>query len=69
MSRDYLEECPCGSGKFAQAVYDNHNIFVFFSCEDCDEEKRSKYNPAIFNDYDEYEENAFWSGERIDEDY
>ena len=67
--RNYLDECPCGSGLFSQAEFDNHGIFVFYSCDKCDKEKRSKYNPAIFDDYDQYEQNASDCGEIIDSLY
>ena len=47
-------------------VYDNHNIFVFYSCENCDKEQRSKYDPVIFNDWKKYEEKVTESGERVE---
>lgn len=47
-------------------VYDNHNIFVFFSCDNCDEEQRTKYDPVIFNDYGAYERKVQESGERFE---
>ena len=64
----WLDECPCGSGEGANAVFDNHNCFVFYSCSHCDEEKRSKYDPIIFNDYDAYERKVLDNGERFEED-
>jgi len=67
--RNYLDECPCGSGEFSQATFDNHGIFVFYSCSKCDEEKREKYDPIIFNDYDAYDQKVWESGERFEEDY
>ena len=45
-----LDNCPCGSGEGANAVFDNHGIFVFYSCSKCDEKKRSKYDPIIFKE-------------------
>ena len=47
-------------------VYDNHGIFVFYACEDCEAEQRKKYDPVIFNDYEAYEEKARAYGERIE---
>ena len=67
--KSYLEECPCGSGLFSQSVFDNHGIFVFYSCEKCDKEKRSKYDPIIFDDYHAYEEKAIAYGERFNDNY
>lgn len=69
MPRNYLEQCPCGSGEFSQAVYDNHGIFVDFMCDVCREKKMAKYDPVIFNDYDAYEEKVAMNGERFEEDY
>ena len=43
-----------GYFKVATPVMDNHGIFVFYSCDDCDKEQRDKYDPIIFNDYDAY---------------
>jgi hypothetical protein len=49
-------------------VYDNHGIFVFYSCEKCDEEQRSRYDPVIFNDYKVYERKVSEYGERFEPD-
>ena len=57
----FLQECPCGSGDFPEAVYDGHNIFLFYSCAKCFAQKRSKYRSDIFTAYD--------TDEQIDEDY
>jgi len=54
--------CPCGSRISCKAVYDARNIFVFFSCEKCDEDKRKKYRPEIFTDRN------YWHDEPIDEE-
>jgi len=61
--KNYLDNCPCGSGECAFATYDNHNIFVFYSCDACDENQRLGYDPVIFNDYEAYEEKVIQSGE------
>tara|TARA_Y100000034_G_C6592557_1_gene257449 strand:- start:196 stop:465 length:270 start_codon:yes stop_codon:yes gene_type:complete len=58
-----------GHYKPATPQMDNHNIFVFYSCEDCDKEQRSKYDPIIFNDYEAYERKVADYGERFDEEY
>ena len=52
--------------KQATPVIDNHGIFVFYSCDDCDKEQRDKYDPIIFNDYDAYEEKVYGYGERFE---
>lgn len=43
-------QCSCGSGESASAVYDARGIFVFFSCAKCDAEKRKGYRTDIFTD-------------------
>ena len=59
-----------GSFKVATPVKDNHGIFVFYSCDDCDKEQRENYDPIIFNDYDAYTEKAQGYGETFEpEDY
>ena len=55
-----------GNFKVATPKLDNHGIFVFYSCEDCDKEQRSEYDPIIFNDYDAYTEKAHGYGERFE---
>ena len=52
----------------AYPVYDNHNIFVFYSCEKCDKEQRSKYDPVIFNDWSGYERKVIENGESFEPD-
>jgi hypothetical protein len=34
-----LQQCPCGSGKFPEALYDGHSIFMCYACDDCKAEK------------------------------
>ena len=65
---DYQWEAEDVKGKFKSATpqLDNHGIFVFYSCEDCDKEQRSEYDPIIFNDYDAYTEKAHGYGERFE---
>ena len=59
-----------GYFKVATPVMDNHGIFVFYSCDDCDKEQRENYDPIIFNDYDAYTEKAQGYGETFEpEDY
>jgi hypothetical protein len=42
--------CPCGSGSTARAIYDARGIFVFFACDTCIEKKCSAFRPEIFTD-------------------
>jgi len=46
----YLQECPCGSGEYPEAIYDARGIFVSYVCDKCRKEKLSKYRPEIFTD-------------------
>ena len=43
-----LQQCPCGSGKFPEALYDGHNIFMCYVCDDCKAEKVAGFRPDIF---------------------
>jgi len=54
-------ECPCGSGEACEAVYDGYDIFLFYSCSRCYNEKRRKYRTDIFERYE--------TDEQIEEDY
>ena len=56
--------CNCGSGLERFPVDDARGIFVFFSCDKCDAEKRSGYRPEIFSNP------TYWTSEPIEpEDY
>jgi hypothetical protein len=41
--------CNCGSGHERYELTDAAGIFCTYVCEDCEEEKRSHYSPAIFD--------------------
>jgi hypothetical protein len=45
--RNYLGECPCGSGKEAEAQFDARDIFLNYTCSVCHKEKMSKYRPDV----------------------
>ena len=47
-----LDDCACGSGKRFRNLYDGYDIYLCKVCDDCEEEKRSKYRPDIFERYD-----------------
>ena len=57
-----LQECPCGSHKFPDAQHDARNIFLCYTCEDCEAEKLSGYRPDVLVDAD------YWHDEPIEED-
>ena len=49
--RNYLEQCPCDSGKEAYAQFDGRGIFLCYTCDDCHKEKMSRYRPEILDYY------------------
>lgn len=56
-------KCDCGSGQERYAVSDARGIFCFYGCEKCEDKKKSKFRPEIFED------NNYEVDEQIDEDY
>jgi hypothetical protein len=59
-------KCFCGSGQFKYALTDSRGIFCTYVCEACEDEKRAKYNPAIFGSASQYDEAT--QGEQIEGD-
>jgi len=49
----YLEQCPCKSGKEAEAQLDARNIFLCYTCPDCHDKQMGKYRPEILTGYDQ----------------
>lgn len=43
-----IRTCLCGSGLSRFEIVDAAGIFCTFACDRCEEEKRKKFNPAIF---------------------
>jgi len=41
-------QCNCGSGLAKRELRDAHNIFCSFVCDNCEQEKRAKFRPEIF---------------------
>jgi len=41
--------CPCGSGHQRHELLDAQGIFCAFVCDDCEAEKRRRFNPDIFD--------------------
>ena len=56
------QPCSCGSGKPRDDLSDARGIFCCFTCEDCEQTKRDKYRPEIFED------NQYDADEAIEED-
>lgn len=54
--------CDCGSGKQKQALNDARSIFCCYVCEDCEQEKSSRYRPEVLTD------SNYYADEPIDED-
>ncbi len=68
-----IRECTCGSGSERYELTDAAGIFCAFVCEKCEKEKRSKFNPAIFESGTTYaatgeEEDIFIDRDRGDND-
>jgi len=43
-----IKLCPCGSGLERYELKDAAGIFCTFVCDKCEDEKRKRFNPAIF---------------------
>ena len=43
--------CSCGSGQERRELIDAAGLFCTFVCDRCEQEKRSKFNPRIFNEW------------------
>lgn len=49
-AREYLEECPCGSGKEARLERDARGIPLGYMCEKCIREKKKGYRKDVLED-------------------
>ena len=47
-----MKLCDCGSGEYCSPEYDGYGIFLFYACDECYDEKLSKFRPDIFSNYD-----------------
>jgi hypothetical protein len=56
------ETCGCGSGEPRRELVDAAGIFCCFVCDECEQDKRKRYNPAIFREGTVYAR----TGEEID---
>lgn len=43
--------CPCGSGKWSEWQHDGRGIPLCRTCDDCHDEKMSRYRPEILDYY------------------
>lgn len=46
-----VKPCPCGSGKESQWECDGNGIPLCRTCDDCHEQKMSRYRPEILRPY------------------
>lgn len=58
-----IRPCPCKSGKDSQWLHDARGIPVARVCDACESEVRKRYNPIIFEGYDQSD-----MDEQIEED-
>lgn len=56
-----MRQCICGSGKASWELIDARGIYVSRVCDDCEEEKKSRYRPEIFTDM------GYWTDEPVEE--
>jgi hypothetical protein len=53
--------CNCGSGLQRYELVDAAGVFCCFICAKCEDEKKSKYNPRIFEQwYDADKPEPYW---------
>lgn len=57
-----MKECPCGSGKPREEIYDARGIFVAFVCDDCRASKLDTYRRDIFTNP------SYWTDEPVESD-
>lgn len=58
-----VRPCPCGSGKDSWWLVDARGIPCTRVCEACEDEKRNRYRPEIFED------SNYTCDEYVDDDY
>lgn len=44
-----MKLCPCGSGQPRRDLKDAAGHFCAFVCDKCEQAKRAKFNPTIFD--------------------
>lgn len=54
--------CGCGSGRESYELLDARGIYCGRVCEQCEEQKKAKYRPEIF------EEMNYWTDEPVEEE-
>lgn len=45
-----MKNCNCGSNLPRRGLVDARGIFCTFVCDDCEQKKRAKFRPEIFED-------------------
>lgn len=57
-----LQQCPCGSGEYPNALHDARGIFLCYACRKCEGEKLARYRPDVLTDPN------YWHDEPIEDD-
>lgn len=45
-----MPACNCGSGEEREAQYDARGIFCCYTCDECYEDKMSRFRPEVLMD-------------------
>lgn len=45
-----VDPCVCGSGEYAEPIYDARGIYITRACVMCEAEKTKGFRPEIFTD-------------------
>ena len=61
--KNEIRYCNCGSRKIPEELNDARGIYIAKVCEDCVEEVKSKYDPAIFTN------SRYPTEEQVEADY
>lgn len=57
-----LQECPCDSGEWPEAMHDARGIFLCYCCGKCRAKAMAKYRPDVLTD------SNYWADEEIEGD-
>jgi hypothetical protein len=47
-----LQQCPCGSGAYPEALHDGYGIFLCYACPKCRAKKIARFRKDIFWRYE-----------------
>ena len=67
MNKHEICTCKCGSGKPRYELIDAAGLFCAFVCEDCEAKEKQKWNPRIFEDWYDPDQNDVYYPETIDQ--